>query len=58
LLVLRQFLKIDYRGLVILDALRQCFPCALYQQRCHIESGFSQHKRRPGSALTARGHQA
>jgi hypothetical protein len=39
-------------------ALRQRFPRALYHQRWHIESGFSQHKRRLGSALTARGHQA
>jgi transposase len=30
----------------------------LYHQRWHIESGFIQHKRRLGSALTARGHQA
>ncbi|MCI0755760.1 transposase, partial [Teichococcus vastitatis] len=29
-----------------------------YHQRWHIESGFSQHKRRLGSALRARGHQA
>ena len=39
-------------------ALRQRFPRVLYHQRWHIESGFSQHKRRLGSALTARGHQA
>jgi transposase len=39
-------------------ALRQRFPRALYHQRWHVESGFSQHKRRLGSALTARGHQA
>ena len=39
-------------------ALRQHFPYALYHQRWHIESGFSQHKRRLGSALTARRHQA
>jgi hypothetical protein len=37
-------------------ALRQRFPRILYHQRCQIESGFSQHKRRLGSALTARGH--
>ncbi|WP_245906692.1 transposase [Teichococcus aestuarii] len=39
-------------------ALRQHFPRALYHQRWHIESGFSQHKRRLGSALTARSHQS
>ena len=30
------------------------FPKATYNQRWHAESGFSQHKRRLGSALTAR----
>jgi hypothetical protein len=39
-------------------ALRQRLPRILYHQRWHTESGFSQHKRRLGSALTARGHQA
>jgi transposase len=34
--------------------MRQRFPKALYNQRWHAESGFSQHKRRLGSALTAR----
>ena len=34
--------------------MRQHFPRALYHQRWHAESGFSQHKRRLGSALTAR----
>ncbi|MGI4798292.1 MAG: transposase [Janthinobacterium lividum] len=29
-----------------------------YQQRWHVESAFSQHKRRLGSALTARGNNA
>jgi hypothetical protein len=38
--------------------LHKHFPQALYHQRWHIESGFSQHKRRLGSALRARGHQA
>ncbi|MFZ6765167.1 transposase [Pseudoroseomonas sp. WGS1072] len=33
-------------------------PRLLYHQRWHIESGLSQHKRRLGSALRARGHQA
>lgn len=36
-------------------AMRQDFPAALYRQRWHAESAFSQHKRRLGSALTARG---
>ncbi|WP_245906747.1 transposase [Teichococcus aestuarii] len=39
-------------------ALRQHFPRLIYNQRWRIESGFSQHKRRLGSALTAHGHQA
>ncbi|MFC4170249.1 transposase [Teichococcus aestuarii] len=39
-------------------ALRQHFPRPIYNQRWRIENGFSQHKRRLGSALTARGHQA
>ena len=39
-------------------ALQRRFPRAPYHQRWHIESGFSQRKRRLGSALTARGHQA
>jgi transposase len=49
----RRWPKTSYRR-----ALRRRFPRALYHQRWHIESGFSQHKRRLGSALTARGHQA
>ncbi len=49
----RRWPKMPYRR-----ALRRRFPRALYHQRWHIESGFSQHKRRLGSALTARGHQA
>jgi transposase len=49
----RRWPKTPYRR-----ALRQHFPYVLYHQRWHIESGFSQHKRRLGSALTARGHQA
>jgi hypothetical protein len=36
-------------------AMRRHFPRTLYHQRWHAESGFSQHKRRLGSALTARG---
>ena len=36
-------------------AMRHRFPKALYNGRWHAESGFSQHKRRLGSALTARG---
>ena len=35
-------------------ALRQHFPRALYRLRWHAESVFSRHKRRLGSALTAR----
>jgi transposase len=35
-------------------ALHQDFPAGLYRQRWHAESAFSQHKRRLGSALTAR----
>lgn len=49
----RRWPKTSYRR-----ALRRRFPRTLYHQRWHIESGFSQHKRRLGSALTARGHQA
>jgi transposase len=36
----------------------QHFPRALYHQRWHTESGFSQHKCRLGSALPARSHQS
>jgi len=39
-------------------ALRRQFPRALYRQRWHAESVFSRHKRRLGSALTARGARA
>ena len=42
--------KAPYRG-----ALRQAFPSELYHQRWHAEGAFSRHKRRLGSALTARG---
>jgi len=35
-------------------AMRRAFPKALYHQRWHAESAFSRHKRRLGSALTAR----
>jgi transposase len=34
--------------------MRCAFPAALYHQRWHAESTFSRHKRRLGSALTAR----
>ena len=34
------------------------FPTRLYHQRWHVESTFSQHKRRLGSALRSRSHQA
>jgi hypothetical protein len=49
----RRWPKTPYRR-----APRQHFPYVLYHQRWHIESGFSQHKRRLGSALTPRGQQA
>jgi transposase len=49
----RRWPKTPYRR-----TLHKHFPRVLYHQRWHIESGFSQHKRRLGSALTARGHQA
>ena len=46
----RRWPKTPYRR-----ALRHRFPTNTYNQRWHAESGFSQHKRRLGSALTARG---
>ncbi len=46
----RRWPKTPYRR-----AMRHRFPKALCNQRWHAESGFSQHKRRLGSALTARG---
>ncbi|UFN51776.1 transposase (plasmid) [Roseomonas sp. OT10] len=49
----RRWPKTPYRR-----TLHKHFPRVLYHQRWHIESGFSQHKRRLGSALTARGNQA
>jgi transposase len=45
----RRWPKTTYRR-----AMRHRFPKPLYHQRWHVESGFSQHKRRLGSALTAR----
>ena len=45
----RRWPKTPYRR-----AMRKRFPRPLYHQRWHAESGFSQHKRRLGSALTAR----
>jgi Transposase DDE domain len=45
----RRWPKAPYRR-----AMRRRFPRVLYHQRWHAESGFSQHKRRLGSALTAR----
>lgn len=45
----RRWPKTPYRR-----AMRKRFPRPLYNQRWHAESGFSQHKRRLGSALTAR----
>ena len=49
----RRWPKTPYRR-----AMRRRFPRALYHQRWHAESGFSQHKRRLGSALTARSTEA
>jgi len=46
----RRWPKTPYRR----AARRRAFPRALYAQRWHAESGFSRHKRRLGSALTAR----
>jgi transposase len=34
--------------------MRKCFFKPKYGQRCQVESGFPRHKRRFGSALTAR----
>jgi Transposase DDE domain len=45
----RRWPKTPYRR-----AMRHRFPKPIYNQRWHAESGFSQHKRRLGSALTAR----
>jgi transposase len=45
----RHWPKTPYRR-----AMRHRFPAATYNQRWHAESGFSQHKRRLGSALSAR----
>jgi Transposase DDE domain len=39
-------------------AMRRRFERALHSQRWHAESGFSQHKRRLGSALTTRRDEA
>lgn len=47
----RRWPKTPYRR-----SMRRRFPKATYNQRWHAESGFSQHKRRLGSALTARGN--
>lgn len=45
----RRWPKTPYRR-----AMRHRFSRPLYNQRWHFESGFSQHKRRLGSARTAR----
>jgi hypothetical protein len=45
----RRWPKTPYRRVM-----RHRFPKTTYNQRWHAESGFSQHKRRLGSALTAR----
>jgi transposase len=45
----RRWPKTPYRR-----ALRRRFPRPEYHQRWHVESAFSRHKRRLGSALTAR----
>ena len=34
--------------------MKTCFPKRKYRQRCQAESGFSRHKRRLGSALSAK----
>ena len=47
----RRWPKTPYRR-----AIRKRPERELYNQRWHAESGFSQHKRRLGSALTARGN--
>jgi transposase len=49
----RRWPKTPYRR-----AMRRRFESELYNQRWHAESGFSQHKRRLGSALTARHDEA
>mgnify|MGYP001090611351 FL=1 len=49
----RRWPKTPYRR-----AMRKRFPRPLHNQRRHAESGFSQHKRRLGAALTARGDAA
>jgi transposase len=49
----RRWPKTPYRR-----AMRREFPKTLYDQRWHAESGFSQHKRRLGSALTTRSNEA
>jgi Transposase DDE domain len=49
----RRWPKAPYRR-----AMRRRFPHDPHHQRWHAESGFSQHKRRLGSALTARGDDA
>jgi Transposase DDE domain len=49
----RRWPKTPYRR-----AMRHRFPKVLHNRRWHAESGFSQHKRRLGSALTARGDDA
>jgi transposase len=45
----RRWPKTPYRR-----GMRKRFDSTLYNQRWHAESGFSQHKRRLGSALTTR----
>jgi len=49
----RRWPKTPYRR-----AMRRRFERELYNQRWHAESGLSQHKRRLGSALTARNDEA
>lgn len=49
----RKWPKTRYRRLM-----KRRFPKLKYRQRAQAESGFSRHKRRLGSALTARGDQS
>jgi hypothetical protein len=49
----RRWPKTPYRR-----AMRHRFPTTTYNQRWHAESGFSQQKRRLGSALTARDNES
>jgi len=45
----RRWPRTPYRRLM-----KRCFPKRKYRQRAQAESGFSRHKRRLGSALSAK----